>query len=271
MARKNRRRNKKQKWRQQKLAVGTVEKIAKRIATMQIEKDAENKWTTLQVGLGGNSQTPPAPVLIHTEGFCDAVLAVDYSNTFFSPNTRLAQVSAGGLPKAVESGEGYRIGDEVTVKGISFKGQLKLPALCAHARVTIKVVKFKAPLQQMPYKYFASLKYTGIRRELLEPHRAQVIKSVTYNLNHRAYDRDVTKQVDIYVDLKNKPIRYKEPGQLFNPLSCAIADFQDEFYMLVMFSDATFPPGGFQPPIATATANLYPHFYGRLVTYYQDG
>lgn len=220
--------------------------------------------------MGGNEHESPNPLLITTKGWYDAVLAIDYSNSYFAPFTALAQVTAGGLPKAVEAGEGFRIGEEVTVKGMSFKGLLKLPALCAHAQVTFKIVRFSAPLGQHPYKYFASLKYTDIRRELINPMRASVVKSVTVNLNHRAYSRDVTRVIDMYVPLKDKKIRYKQASDLLNPLSCAIADFQDEFYMLVCFSDVAHPQAGFQPPIPTATANLYPHIHGRFVTYYKD-
>lgn len=200
----------------------------------------------------------------------DAVAATDMNNTYFQPNTALAQIQQGGNVKPLISGESFRIGDEVTVKGLSFKGLLKLPSLCAHARVTCKIVRFDAPLDQFPYKYFASLKYTDIRRELLNPQRARVVKSKTWNLNHRAYSRDVTREVEMYVPLKDKKIRYKEPDALFNDLSCAIADFQDSFYMLVCFSDTTHPQAGFAPPIPTATANLFPHIHGRFVCYYKD-
>lgn len=201
----------------------------------------------------------------------DSVAATDMSNSFFAPHTALAQIQVGGNIKPLVSGEGFRIGDEVTVKGLAFKGLVKLPALCAHALVTIKIVKFAAPLQQMPYKYFTDLKFTGIRRDLLEPHRAHVVKSMTINLNHRAYSRDVTRMVDLYVPLKDKKIRYKEPSKLFNPLGCAIADFQDEFYMLVAFSSAAHPSGaGFVPPITPAIASTFPHLHGKFVCYYKD-
>lgn len=271
MPRNFRRKGGKAKWRQQKIAVGTIEKIARRVANIEIDKDVENKWSTFLVGNGGDSQTQPHPLLLSTEGMFDAVAAVDYSNTFFAPNTALAQINAAGVaPKPLVSGESYRIGDEVTVRGLSFKGLLKLPALCAHAVVTIKVVKFSAPLQQAPYRYFASLKWTNIRRMLLEPHRAKVVKSVTMNLNYRAYSRDATRVVDIYCPLKDKKIRYKDPTALLDPLSCAIADFQDDFYMLVAFADTTHPAGGFVAPIAPAQANLFPHLYGRWTCYYKD-
>lgn len=265
-----RRQNKKAKWRQQKLAVGTIEKIARRVANIEIDKDLEAKWATLMVGDGGNSDTAPLPVLVTTRGMFDAVNGVDFSNSYFAPRTALQQTLTQGHPRPIDAGEGFRIGDEVTVKGLSFKGLLKMPAACAHAQVTVKVVRFSAPLQQQPYSYFASLKYRELRRELPNNTRASVVKSITLNMNHRAYSRDVTKVIDIYVPLKDKKIRYKEPALLFNQLSCAIADFQDEFYMLVIFSDTTHPAAGFQTPIPVATANLYPHLYGRWTCYYKD-
>lgn len=251
--------------------MGTIEKIARRVANIEIDRDVENKWTTLTVGNGGDEFTNPVPLLLTTKGMFDSVSGIDVSNSFFAPNTALEQVQAGGLPKAVVSGESYRQGDEVTVTGLSFKGLLKLPELTSHALITIKIVKFAAPLQQLPYKYFTSLKYTGIRRDLVEPMRATVVKSMTVNLNHRAYSRDVTRMVDMYVPLNDKKIRYKEHARLLNPLDCAIADFQDEFYMLVAFSSASHPSGaGFPSPIPTAQANLFPHLHGRFVCYYKD-
>lgn len=265
------RRNGKQKWRQQKVAIGTIEKIARRVANYEIDKDVENKYSIVQVGHGGTSRVSPLPLLLSTEGMYDAVTALDMNNSYFAPNTVPAQAQQAGQPRPVNTGSGFRLGDQVTVTGIGFKGLLKLPELCAHATVTIKLLKFDAPLGRPPWAYFASLKRTGIRRQQLEYNRAKVMKSITVNLNHRAYSRDVTREIDMYVKCKDKKIRYKKLDDLNSRIGpCVIADFQDEFFMLVAFSDATHPLTGFPSPIPIGQANIFPHLYGRMVCYYQD-
>lgn len=278
--------NAKRKWRQQKLAVGTVQKIARRVAKMQIEKQEEPKFAVNLVGgLAANTTSLPTRCIITKSGLYH-ILPGPAANLLNISNEPLQNhpmtypfetdlTGQTGVNLKVNTGKGYREGDTIVLKGIGLKGYMCLGKDIANARVYAGFHKAEQTIVN-PQGYLPELDGMVVRREIDSTEKLNGTKeSKTWTLNHRANDQEIKIPVNLYLKVQ-KRIRYNknQPDK-----DAGVMDqiwYEDLRYYLVMYSDCPDDvlTGGIPNNIPNANMqqilDRFPTFYGRFTAYYRD-
>lgn len=283
-ARKRYKKRRSGKWRQQKLAVGTVQKIARRVAKFQIAKQEEPKYTvTILGGRPANVTTDVTRCIITRSGLFEiSPGAVNLQNIpqvgiQHHPITYPTNVDTTGQAgdKKVFSGAGRREGDTIMLKGLGLKGYLCLGKSCPNARVHIGFYKSENSLTD-PQNLLPELDGFQLRREIDTTEKLNGTKAgKTYTLNHRANEQEVKVPINMYLPV-NKRIKYGKNQPVVSTGVMSQIYYDDLRYYLVMYSDAkdqvltggiatTLPNSDLQKVIDT-----HPTFYGRWVAYYRD-
>ena len=285
------RRKTSRKWRQQKLAVGTVQKIARRVAKIQIEKKEEPKYALTILGSkpGNNTEDPLRCVITKTGLYkiypssSGNLANVDQFNLQHHPMTYpydVVQGQAGAVEK-VTTGYGMRAGDTISLKGIGFKGFLCLGKSCANARVHLGIYKSESDLTgqnstDRPVDLLPPLDGMVVRREIENTEKLNGTKAIkTFTLNHRADDNEVKIPVNLYLPTSRR-IRYNKNQPDRDAGLMAQSQYEDLRYHFVCFSDvkddaltggisSTIPNSDYQ-----ATLDRFPTLYGRWTAYYRD-
>lgn len=278
-------RKKKGKWRQQKLAVGTVQKIARRVAKYQIQELEEPKFSVnLLGGRPGNNTEDVVRCIITRSGLFE----VAPQATGFLSNTAqypiqihpitypydVVQGQAGQVEK-VTTGYGMRAGNTIMLKGLGLKGYLCLGKDCANARVHVGIYKSENNLTD-PQSFLPELDGMQLRREIDTTEKLNGTKCKrTYTLNHRANENEVKVPINLYLPV-NKRIKYgkNQPDRDSGVMSQIY--FDDLRYYLIMYSDRkdTVLAGGIGNTVVNADQtqiyDSHPTFYGRWTAYYRD-
>lgn len=262
------RRNNRAKWRQQKLAVGTVQKIAKRVAIYQMQKKEEPKFTLLTIGSFPQDAAPIGDMLT-MRGRYEGTSGLYLNNDMFHPFTVRPPVITTGAVQTVDSGRGTRIGDTVNLTGIALKGTLVFPKEIDHGvRVSISIYRADSVLSQDLYKYEFDLNNETNTRMIDDSEKIHKVAQKSWLLNHTSGSQTIKRNVSMYIKFKNgKRIRYNE--DLVHAQGCSLLDFQDTRYLCSMRSDVN-GPAIFSDPVNANTRNAYPQFYGKWVCYYRD-
>lgn len=281
MARGYRRRNKK-KWRQQKLAVGTVQAIAKQVTRLEMQKQTEPKFSINVLGT-------PSPT-VHQRALRCVILKTGLYKITLTPNaeylqsnwqinlqhhpqtTPTFQIGApAGSP--IESGPRTRIGDSIDMTGLDVSGYITLGKDLSNAAVHIGLYKADQTLNSVTY--LPKLNEMEIRRELDNTERPNKIVSRTFMLNHGAQNTTTRRKFRLYHRFK-KPRRVKyNQGQTSDQVVNE-ARYQDDRYYLVMYSDVPdeVVAGGISPNQAASTYEALldknVSWQGRFTCYYRD-
>ena len=277
------------KWRQQKLAVGTVQKIARQVAKFEIKEKEEPKFSLVLLGgSAANSASQPVRCIITKSGLYQMTpLNTGFLSNFTQtpiqhhpityPSETDLQGQAGAKLK-LTSGAGYRIGDTVNLTGIGLKGFLCLGKNCPNAQVYAGFHKAEQTIDE-PINFLTTLDGMEIRRQINNAEKLNGTKvRKRWSLNHRANDQEVKIPVNMYLPL-NKRIRYdrNQPDRDSGNMSQDVYD--DLRYYLVMYSDVpdeVLPQagGGVGPQVPNAQQqdvyDRFPTFYGRWTAYYRD-
>lgn len=273
----------KRKWRQQKVSVGTIAKIAKKVATYEIKKKEEPKFSLNILGSPPvDSASLPTRCVITKTGLYEispnaatgSLDSIWQQRVQHHPQTQplLDDQGAGGTQ--VLSGFGTRVGDTVELKGIAVKGYLLLGKECENARI---YMGFHSAEQQLnnPSAYLPRLDGMQLRRNIADTEKLNGTKvSKMFTLNHRAQDEEVKIPVNMYLPI-NKRVRYnlnQTPGTPMNEIW-----YMDKRYYFVCYSDTpngSTVQGGIAPGIPNAqlqqTLDKFPQFYGSFRAYYRD-
>lgn len=259
-------RNKKRKWRQQKLSIGTIEKISKRIALHQIQKQEEPKFTLLTIGAFA-ATGPPIGNIIARDGQYNGLTGIYLNNDYFAPHTVKTIVSPAN-PIEVPTGRGTRLGDSVELVGIALRGTLVYPSqMDTGCRVRMTIFKADGPQGKNLNEYQTCIDLDDNSRMINDSEEISKVKEKHWLLNHKTGSQTSKYNVNMYVRFKKpKRIRYNET--VVNPAACSLLDFQDTKYRLSLTSDV--PPQAFVSPVPAAVRNQYPQFYGQWTCYYRD-
>lgn len=279
----------KRKWRQQKLAIGTVQKIARQVAKYEIKEKEEPKFSLVLLGgTAANSASLPVRCIITKSG----LYQMTPLNTGFLSNasqtsiqhhpitypSETALVGQQGQRLKLDSGANYRIGDTINLTGVGLKGFLCLGKDCQNAQVYCGIHKAEQTIDT-PIDFMTTLDGMEIRRQINNAEKLNGTKAVKrWSLNHRANEQEVKIPVNMYLSL-NKRIRYdrNQPDRDAGNMSQDMYD--DLRYYLVFYSDVpdeVLPAagGGVGPavPVADQQAvyDRFPTFYGRWTAYYRD-
>lgn len=276
------------KWRQQKLSVGTVAKIAKKIANFQIQKKAEPKYSLVQIGdAAPNFGSNPNPYLLMKSGAYKLnpgpvnLNSANLNLVGFHPQTIQPQAGGG----VIDTSHGTRNGDTIQLKRVAFSGTLVLPSGCPNARVHIGIYSAKST-QNNPRAKLPDADFMTMRRSIDDFQELNHVVSKTWVVNKTAgssienpgavqnpfFEGQIRKiNFNLTKYFKNRRIRYDEDANNTIP----IQNFSDLRYYLVMYSDVPDPStnGGIgQQPNANITRlqNNYPLVYGKWLSYYRD-
>lgn len=283
---KSKRRRRSNKWRQQKLAVGTVQKIARRVAKFQIQKQEEPKFSVNLLGgrpannisdvvrcivtRSGLFEVAPTP----TTGFLSNVQQYRIQIHPITYPYDVVQGQAGQVEK-VTTGYGMRAGNTIMLKGLGLKGYLCLGKDCPNARVHVGIYSSENNLTD-PQTFLPELDGMQLRREIDTTEKLNGTKvKRTYTLNHRANDQEVKIPINMYLPV-NKRIKYgkNQPDRDAGVMSQIY--FDDLRYYLIMYSDAkdSVLAGGIASNIPNnqqqQVYDAHPTFYGRWTAYYRD-
>lgn len=271
-----RRKNKRSLWRQQKLAVGTVKKIAKEVANIQIRKQVEPKYSLLTLGAFGtlSQQSQPVGWLITSRGLYNTVTGAYLNDTTFHPYTALltAEPPANvGDNQLINSAAGSRIGNSINLTGISLKGYIIYPrTIDAGTVIRANVYHAKHDLDLNLIDYEPSLHCDEIPRELDDVNQVSKVMGKTWILNHRYGGADMKVPVRLYKSFgkAGKRIDYNDIPN--TPAECKLVDFKSSRYLLSMTSDVPMPSAGMSVPPTAGQIELFPQFYGQFTAYYRD-
>lgn len=279
-----RRRKNKGKWRQQKLAVGTVQKIARRVANMQIAKKEEPKYTVAILGgRPANVMSDVTRCIVTRSGLFEIspgaqnLQNIPQNLIMHHPITYPTEVDTQGQAglKKVVSGAGRREGDTIILKGLGLKGYLCLGKSCPNARVHIGIYKSENNIND-PQLLLPELDGFQLRREIDTTEKLNGTKcQKTYTLNHRANEQEVKIPVNMYLPV-NKRIKYGKNQPVASAGVMQQIWYDDLRYLLVMYSDAKdmVLTGGIPNTLPNSdldkVLDTHPTFYGRWVAYYRD-
>lgn len=268
--RKKRYGNKKRKWRQQKISVGTIQKIAKAVAVAEDEKNIENLFSEHVIGLRGTVSSRPSPQIVSKWGLSSALTGVK-EPLLFHPFTIKSQITGVG-PEDVKDGNGYRKGQEIMLKGLAVKGIITLPAGQRAGSIRVVVVRcdqhFADLYDKMPF-----LDRMKLRRQIGDDeYKISYVINHTYTYGTVPFPQPTfppaattlaTRQikVDLYKKM-NKRIEYNK--QLQDNLSCNQGDFKEDRYILSITSQE---PHLIVGPVVPHT---FPEFQGQFLAYYTD-
>lgn len=280
------RNNNRRKWRQQKVSVGTIAKIAKKVAIKEQQKKEEPKYAINIFGAVPVDTTQDIGRCIITRGGLFEV-ATDVASGFLSnvnqeflqhhPVTYPLDVVQGqaGVVEKVSAGKGMRMADSIVMTGIGIKGYLCLGKDCPNARVHIGIYTSENNLVGRQ-SYLPQLDGFTLRREIATTEKLNNTKRKrTYTLNHRANEQEVKVPVNIFLKL-NRRIKYasSQPDRDAGVMNQQY--YQDLRYYAIIYSDIKDEviTGGIAPNIPNAdleaTLDRYPTFYGRWTAYYRD-
>jgi len=231
---KKRRYSKKSKWREQKISVGTIQKIARTIAKQEDNKNLEHLFTTHVIGVAsGGVDDSPAPRLVTREGLSNPTNATK-DVILFHPFTKKMQFTTGS--DIVKSGNGYRKGDEIFVTGIGVRGYIVVPNDMMAG--TIRITVFHAD------QHFSDLwdKQTDLDNMMLkrsldeDEYKVKVLMRKEYNFTPWGAGANVTKRINVNMYKKiNRKIHYNDG--LIDEDGCNQADFKDRRYLLSIISN----------------------------------
>lgn len=280
---KRRQTNKRRKWRQQKVAIGTIQKIAKRVANMQIEKKLEPKWSNLQLGFPNTAITgKPLRCVIFKSGVYKVGPGLPPSTFLFGalmnrsmhhPQTVPLELSP--TTTAIESGAYRRQGDTIEVKGLSLKGMFIQGSECPSVTVRVSLCSAQETLPN-PVALLPQLDWMTVRRSIDDTEKLNVLKTWELNFNQTADETERRRPFSFYHRFKSgKRIRYNENQALVYP-GISETSYQDTRYYLVVYSDLPdeSPTGGIPSNIPNAqlqdvlARNV--SFQGAFNCYYRD-
>lgn len=274
------------KWKQQKLAVGTVAKIARKVARFQIQKGEEPKFTNNILGeVAENSYSDPVRCIVtksglyrvaeQASGFLSNVSQTNLQHApiTYPASTAIAQPQPANLK--LSSGSGYRIGDTIHLKAIALKGYLMLGKSCPNAKVSASFHKAEQTLTD-PVRYLPPLNGLTIRRSIDDTEKLNGTKvHKTWMLNHKAENQEVKIPVNLYLRV-DKRIRYNKNQP---DVDAGVMDqiwYDDLRYYLILYSDVKdeVQLGGIGTNVPNAqlqdVIDRFPTFYGRWTAYYRD-
>lgn len=280
MRRKQRKRNTKRKWRQQKVSIGTIQKIARQVSTYQIKKQAEPKWSNLQLGFpNADIQGKPITCLVFKSGLykvssgvpgflqCSIMLRSQHH-----PQTvPLAVAGAVGAP--IDTGPHKRIGETINMTGLALKGMFIQGSTALSQTVRISLCTAKCTLPD-PRQLLPNLDFMTVRRNIDDTEKLNVVKTWELNFNQTAATEPRRRPFSFYVKL-NQRFRYNDDQSTQFPGIQETA-YQDKRYYLVMYSDVPdeAPGGGIPLNIPNNQLNQVQQrniqFYGRFTAYYRD-
>lgn len=281
--RRRRRQNKKKKWRQQKVSIGTIQKIAKTVATYQIKKKLEPKWSNLQLGFPQSAyNADPIKCLLFKSGLYKITQGPGIGGTLQSANMSRSQHHPQTVPTelspvttAILSGVNRREGETIEMTGLSVKGLFIQGSECPSVTVRISLCVASETLLQ-PVALLPQIDFMTIRRSIDDTEKLNVIKTWEINFNKTADTTERRRQFGFYHRFKKgRRIRYNENQALVFP-GISEASYQDTRYYLVMYSDHPDedPLGGIPTGIPNGqyetvmSRNL--QFYGSFNCYYRD-
>lgn len=259
--RKKRYGNKKAKWREQKISVGTIQKIARRVARHEDQKNIENLYSVLNIGTPGTLESYALSRAVTKKGLSSPTMGTK-DELLFHPFTTKMQVDS-LLPGVteVDSNNGTRKGNEIFLRGLAVKGTINLPAGTPACRVRISVFKCDQHFSDL-YDKQTPLDGMMLRRDLetgAEKITPVIQKEFSYNPNGgNNLNREF--KVNLYKKIMKK-IEYN--ATLVDEQSCSQADFKEDRYILSIISDHN---ATIVPPMPT---NI-PQFYGMFIAYYTD-
>lgn len=274
--------NTKRKWRQQKLAVGTVAKIAKRVANFQIQKKLEPKWTNLLLGT-------PSTTLDGRDITCcsyrSGIYSVSQSPTGFLTSAiqlrsqhhpQTFPVTSNGPAQPILSGKETRVGDTIEMTALLVQGYFKLGANLDNATVRVSLAHACATIQD-PAFLLPDVNGMQIRRTIDNTEELNILKNKYFTINHNAGGNDREKRLNFKIYFKfKKPrrIRYNEGQNTAFPINQN--SYQDHRYYLIVKSDVPDPNpnGGLNPNTPNAQLDQVLsnslQFYARWTAYYKD-
>lgn len=279
-------RGKKAGWRQQKLAVNTVKKIAKAVTRLEMQKKTEPKFSINVLG-------QPAPTLIQENFSCVLYRSGLYLITLNGPATFLQGTNmlklqhhpqtvptfnlGTGLGGAtIESGPRTRIGDTIEMTGLDVSGYITLGKTLEHATVHIGLYKADQTLVNGVVPLLPKLSGMQIRRQIDFTEVPNKIVSKTFTINHSANSTSTRRKFQLYHRFKkSRRVKYND-GQTSDQ-TINEARYMDDRYYLVMYSDRPDLQitGGIPPnQIVAADYKQYlddnVQFIGRYTAYYRD-
>lgn len=264
--------------------MGTVQKIARRVAKFQIAKQEEPKYTvTILGGRPANVTTDVTRCIITRSGLFEIspgptnLQNIPQLLIQHHPITYPTNVDTTGQAgdKKVFSGAGRREGDTIMLKGLGLKGYLCLGKSCPNARVHVGIYKSESNLTD-PQTFLPELDGFQLRREIDTTEKLNGTKcGKTYTLNHRANDQEVKVPINLYLPV-NKRIKYGKNQPVVSTGVMSQIYYDDLRYYLVMYSDAKDQvlTGGISTTLPNSdldkVLDTHPTFYGRWVAYYRD-
>lgn len=273
------------KWRQQKLAIGTVQKIARRVAKMQIAKQEEPLFSSnILGGRAGNNTEDTVRCVVTRSGLFEIapgltnLLSINNAPVQHHPQTFPYQlfVPPSGVPQtlSVQSMNRFRAGRSIHLKGLAVKGYLCLGKDMGNARVHLGIYSSEDTLVN-PQGYLPELDGIQMRRDIPDTEKLNGTKAkTTITLNHRANDQEVKIPVNLYLKV-DKRITYN-PKQTTSTPAMDELWYEDKRYYLIIYSDTKddILSGGIASNIPNAqlqaTLDRFPTFYGRFTAYYRD-
>ena len=282
------------KWRQQKVSVGTIAKIAKKVSNMQIRKKQEPKFSNIRLGvqattLDGRDITCMVfrsglyQVNQQPSGFLSSFNQLLNQN---HPQTYPEQVEA-APSTAVRSGKETRQGDTIELTGLALQGYFLLGGGVNNATIRVSLCSAEQTLSE-PVFLLPDVNGMQIRRTIENTEQLNVIRSRYITMNHSAggvrLPQDPTDPLvnstrrynfKMYHRFKRpQRIRYNEGQNSAFPIS--LASYMDKRYYIIFKSDIPdpSPSGGLPTNIPNSdllpTLNQGVQFYGRWTAYYRD-
>lgn len=272
------------KWRQQKLAVGTVQQIAKEVTRLEMQKGIEPKWTINKLGVPERNitQNPFRCIILktglwllgQTTGANPTLTSTQQLALQHHPQTTPSyQIGTGAAGQPIESGPRTRTGDTIAMTGLDVSGYIELGKDLSNAAVHIGL--YKADQELDAVVLLPDLNEFKIRRQIDNSERPNKISSRTMVLNHRSADHGTRRKFQLYHRFK-KPRRVKYNDGQTSDQTINQARYQDDRYYLVAYSDvpdevtsggiaAGQPASDYQSVLDKNVS-----FWGRFTAYYRD-
>lgn len=291
--------NKKTGWRQQKVSINTIKKIATSISKYQDRKSQEPKYSLVPLGTIPTDFTGlPNPYIIMNSGAYKLTVGPQNINVqdlnliAHHPQTTQPVPVQGA---AINTSDSTRIGDTIRLTRLSCTGTIVLPQGCEDTKIHIGIYSSKS-LQLNPRSKLVDANNMTSRRAIEDFQELNHVASKTFIMRHNIgaqvqtngwtyqqlpqgfpaaeFKGSFTKKAfSLQVKFKGagKRVRYNQDSTQI----LAGQDYADLRYYLVMYSDrqSLNINGGIGiQPVASLNKilNEYPSFYGKWTAYYRD-